>query len=290
MAKSIIIKPRRTYTTDKLPTDMVEGELIQNIADKKLISLDNNNNTIEYPSIDLLRNLISEKKLLTTEDVVSYFNNNQFQIDPETGVITYVGNDSSGGSNDTEGHYKFKLSRNYEQNLINLAPGTFNISYDGCNYCIKDGGDDIYNWGNYIYSDGRYLEYTFAKFRGYGFLLYNLDDVDSLRFWGNISVTDYSASNVDTVTNLQPIVDVDIYVSYKVVHTCVSHAVHHVVFTKKPIKIHYWSTSPNSDYDDYRFDEGTDIVLLVMWTKSSEAWNNNTINIQKLLDALFLQN
>jgi len=280
---AIIVKPRRTYTTGKTPDDFTEGELLINFTDKNIITKDKDDNIFEFPTVGKINSMIQNKSLFTSNDLINYFNSDNVSVDPDTGLI----NIQCTNCDDSTTVDDLKLSSNWSSDLQNLENDTYNIKYDGDDYHIVDGGRDVYDNGNYIKVNDNNLSYSTSIYKSKGFLLFNLTDVMSVKFSGSTGA-DF-AGTVLSDENITIDSSKKIYTSYKVIEGGFGGdpAIHHIVFSNKTVDTHEKSSDPDNDKDDYYFSGVCDIFLLVMWSKSSNAWDDGNLPLSSIYNALF---
>ena len=179
------------------------------------------------------------------------------------------------------------LSNNWQTNLGNLEQYTYNIDYDGNEYHIIDGGRDVYDDGNYIKTNDNRLSYSTSIYKSAGFLLFSLNDIYGIKFYGETGAD--SVGQVDVQTNVVINDAKTINTSYKVIHNGRGGdpAIHHIVFSEKQVSNHKNSDDTNNDYDEYLFDTTGKVYLMVMWSNSTDAWDAGNISVNNIYSALF---
>ena len=299
---SAIIKLKRSATANKVPdiNSLQLGEIAINTYDGHIYmkSYDGQFDMKKFINEKTLQDNLAngEYTVKVTADSLNLAFGNGLEVDSTTNkVVVKLGDglsfddtgaiicDTSSGNTNPN----MELSNNWQTNLGNLEQYTYNVEYDGDDYHIIDGGRDIYDDGNYIKINDNKLSYSTAIYKSAGFLLFELNDVYGIKFYGETGAD--SAGQVDIQTNVVINTAKNIYTSYKVIHNGRGGdpAIHHIVFSEKQVSNHKYSSDTNNDYDEYLFNETGKVYLMVMWSKSTDAWDGGDISINNIYSALF---
>jgi len=280
----IIFLPRR-YSgdlTDDIKSAMKQGEIVLNADTGELHTKDVNDNVNLILTEDTFKEKFQQTEIISPDEFLqSYLDTSKFFIDPETGKISVV---TDGAVPDDAP--PLVLVDTWRDNLRAYEKYTYPIRYDGDDYYINDGGDDIYDRGNYITIDDIRLAYSNSIYRSVGFLIFKFDSVNNIKFSGNTGADGYG--DVLAEHNIKIDENKEIYTSYKVVEHGRGEdpSIHHIVFSNKPVQVHDYDTNTDNDYDAYLFDRAQ-AVLVVMWTVTDDAWNGGTVTYTDLFHALF---